>query len=75
MFGKTCRLGHLICKVRQVDEISPESMIYAVSPCDHCLGSPSHGENFGPKGLNTFTEVKGEPERSLIKLNVLMFEC
>lgn len=28
-----------------------------------------------PKALNTATEVKGEPERSLIKLNVLMFKC
>lgn len=50
-------------------------MIYLGSPCNHCIGSSSNGKNYGPRAINTFTEVKGEPERSLIKLNVLMFEC
>lgn len=54
---------------------APASMVYAISPGNRCLGSSSSGENFGPKDLNIFTEVKRKPERSLIKLNVLMFEC
>lgn len=50
-------------------------MIDTISHCNHCIGSSGIGEDYGTKALNTFTEVKGEPERSLFKLNVLMFEC